>query len=312
MKKYAFGVDIGGTTCKIGFFETSGKMLDKWEIKTNTANNGESILSDVAQAVDNKLAQEGISKDEVQGIGIGVPGPVKSNGVVNRCVNLGWGVVNVEEGLESLTGLKVKAGNDANVAALGEMWQGGARGSRDVVMVTLGTGVGGGIIVDGKVVAGFNGAGGEIGHITVNNDEIEACNCGQYGCLEQYTSATGIVRVAKRKLDKTSDGTSLRGIENLTAKDVFDEAKAGDKIALGLVDEVCQILGATLSNIACVVNPEIIVIGGGVSKAGDILIETIQKHFVESSFHACRDTKFALASLGNDAGMYGCVQMLLE
>ena len=312
MKKYAFGVDIGGTTCKIGFFETSGKLLDKWEIKTNTANNGESILSDVAQAVDNKLAQEGISKDEVQGIGIGVPGPVKSNGVVNRCVNLGWGVVNVEEGLESLTGLKVKAGNDANVAALGEMWQGGARGSRDVVMVTLGTGVGGGIIVDGKVVAGFNGAGGEIGHITVNNDEIEACNCGQYGCLEQYTSATGIVRVAKRKLDKTSDETSLRGIENLTAKDVFDEAKAGDKIALGLVDEVCRILGATLSNIACVVNPEIIVIGGGVSKAGDILIETIQKHFVESSFHACRDTKFALASLGNDAGMYGCVQMLLE
>lgn len=312
MKKYAFGVDIGGTTCKIGFFETSGKLLDKWEIKTNTANNGESILSDVAQAVDNKLAQEGISKEEVQGIGIGVPGPVKSNGVVNRCVNLGWGVVNVEEGLESLTGLKVKAGNDANVAALGEMWQGGARGSRDVVMVTLGTGVGGGIIVDGKVVAGFNGAGGEIGHITVNNDEIEACNCGQYGCLEQYTSATGIVRVAKRKLDKTSDETSLRGIDNLTAKDVFDEAKAGDKIALGLVDEVCQILGATLSNIACVVNPEIIVIGGGVSKAGDILIETIQKHFVESSFHACRDTKFALASLGNDAGMYGCVQMLLE
>ena len=312
MKKYAFGVDIGGTTCKIGFFETSGKLLDKWEIKTNTANNGESILSDVAQAVDNKLAQEGISKDEVQGIGIGVPGPVKSNGVVNRCVNLGWGVVNVEEGLESLTGLKVKAGNDANVAALGEMWQGGARGSRDVVMVTLGTGVGGGIIVDGKVVAGFNGAGGEIGHITVNNDEIEACNCGQYGCLEQYTSATGIVRVAKRKLDKTSDETSLRGIENLTAKDVFDAAKAGDKVALGLVDEVCQILGATLSNIACVVNPEIIVIGGGVSKAGDILIETIQKHFVESSFHACRDTKFALASLGNDAGMYGCVQLLLE
>lgn len=312
MKKYAFGVDIGGTTCKIGFFETSGKLLDKWEIKTNTANNGESILSDVAQAVDNKLAQEGISREEVQGIGIGVPGPVKSNGVVNRCVNLGWGVVNVEEGLESLTGLKVKAGNDANVAALGEMWQGGARGSRDVVMVTLGTGVGGGIIVDGKVVAGFNGAGGEIGHITVNNDEIEACNCGQYGCLEQYTSATGIVRVAKRKLDKTSDETSLRGIENLTAKDVFDAAKAGDKVALGLVDEVCQILGATLSNIACVVNPEIIVIGGGVSKAGDILIETIQKHFVESSFHACRDTKFALASLGNDAGMYGCVQLLLE
>ena len=312
MKKYAFGVDIGGTTCKIGFFETSGKMLDKWEIKTNTENGGASILSDVAKAVDNKLAQEGISKDDVQGIGVGVPGPVDSEGVVHRCVNLGWGTVDVANDLGDLTGLTVKVGNDANVAALGEMWQGGAKGCKDVVMVTLGTGVGGGIIVNGKVVAGFNGAGGEIGHITVNHDEIEACNCGQYGCLEQYTSATGIVRVAKRKLAKTTEETGLRKCDPLTAKDVFDEAKAGDAIALGLVDEVCGILGATLSNIACVVNPEVIVIGGGVSKAGDILIQTIQKHYIETAFLACRDTKFALAGLGNDAGMYGCVEMLLD
>ena len=312
MKKYAFGIDVGGTTCKIGFFETSGKLIDKWEIKTNTENNGAAILSDIAQAVDNKLAQEGISKDDVQGVGIGVPGPVKSNGVVNRCVNLGWGIVNVEEELGNLTGLKVKAGNDANVAALGEMWQGAAKGCKDVIMVTLGTGVGGGIIVDGKIVAGSHGAGGEIGHITVNHDEIEACTCGQYGCLEQYTSATGIVRVAKRKLAKTNDETTLRNFADLTAKDVFDEAKAGDAVALGLVDEVCGILGATLSNIACVVDPEVVVIGGGVSKAGNILIESIQKHFVETSFHACRNTKFVIAGLGNDAGMYGCVQMLLD
>lgn len=312
MKKYAFGVDIGGTTCKIGFFETDGTLVDKWEIKTNKENNGASILSDVAQAVDNKLAQESISKDEVQGIGVGVPGPVKSDGVVNRCVNVGWGEFNVEEELGALTGLKVKAGNDANVAALGEMWQGAAKGCRDVIMVTLGTGVGGGIIVDGKVVAGFNGAGGEIGHITVSDEEIEACNCGQYGCLEQYTSATGIVRVAKRKLAKTSEETSLARFDNLTAKDVFDEAKAGDAVALGLVDEVCGILGAALSNIACVVNPEVVVIGGGVSKAGAILTDAIQKHFAETSFHACKDTKFALAGLGNDAGMYGCVQMVLD
>lgn len=312
MKKYAFGVDIGGTTCKIGFFETSGTMLDKWEIKTNTENNGEMILSDVAKAVDNKLAQEGISRDDVQGIGVGVPGPVRSDGVVNRCVNLGWGMVNVAEELGALTGLQVKAGNDANVAALGELWQGGAKGSRDAVMVTLGTGVGGGIIVDGKVVAGFNGAGGEIGHITVNNDEIEPCNCGQYGCLEQYASATGIVRMAKRKLAKTAEETGLSKYENLTAKDVFDEAKAGDAVAMDVVEEICGILGAALSNIACVVNPEVIVIGGGVSKAGDILIKTIQEHYIETSFHACRDTRFALAVLGNDAGMYGCVKMLLD
>ena len=311
MKKYAFGVDIGGTTCKIGFFETAGVLIDKWEIRTNTENNGESILSDVALAIDNKLAQESISKDEVQGVGVGVPGPVKSNGVVNRCVNLGWGIVNVAEELGRLTGLEVRVGNDANVAALGEMWQGGAKGCKDVIMVTLGTGVGGGIIVDGKIVAGFDGAGGEIGHITVNKDEIEACNCGQYGCLEQYASATGIVRLAKRKLAQSSEETTLRKFEPLTAKDVVDEAKAGDAVAVELLDEVCEILGSALSNMACIVNPEVIVIGGGVSKAGTILTDNIQKHYQESAFFACRETKFALASLGNDAGMYGCVQLLL-
>lgn len=312
MKKYGFGVDVGGTTIKMGFFETSGALLDKWEIKTNKENNGESILSDIAKAVDNKLAQEGISKSEVQGIGIGVPGPVRSDGVVNVCVNLGWGVIDVATELGNLTGLPIKVGNDANVAALGEMWQGGAKGCKDVIVVTLGTGVGGGIIVDGKIVAGHDGAGGEIGHITVNNDEIEPCNCGQYGCLEQYTSATGIVRMAKRKLAKSSEETTLRNFKELTAKDIFDEAKAGDAIAGELVDEVGSILGSALSNMACVVNPEIIVIGGGVSKAGSILIDTIQKHFVETSFHACRNTKFALASLGNDAGIYGCMQMILD
>lgn len=312
MKKYGFGVDIGGTTIKMGFFETDGKLLDKWEIKTNTENKGENILSDIAKAVDNKLAQEGISKDEVQGIGVGVPGPVNSKGVVNRCVNLGWGVLDVAAELSALTGIDVKAGNDANVAALGEMWKGGAEGSSDVIMVTLGTGVGGGIIVDGKIVAGSNGAGGEIGHITVNKDEIEACNCGQYGCLEQYASATGIVRMAKRKLAKTDDATTLRNTEDLTAKLIFDEAKAGDAVAMGLVDELGEILGSTLSNIACVSNPEVIVIGGGVSKAGDILIDTIKKHFVESCFHVCRDTRFELASLGNDAGIYGCMKLMLD
>ena len=312
MKKYGFGVDIGGTTIKMGFFETDGKLLDKWEIKTNTENKGENILSDIAKAVDNKLAQEGISKDEVQGIGVGVPGPVISKGVVNRGVNLGWGVLDVAAELSSLTSLEVKAGNDANVAALGEMWKGGAEGSSDVIMVTLGTGVGGGIIVDGKIVAGSNGAGGEIGHITVNKDEIEACNCGQYGCLEQYASATGIVRMAKRKLAKTDDATTLRNSEELTAKLIFDEAKAGDAVAMGLVDELGEILGSTLSNIACVSNPEVIVIGGGVSKAGDILIDTIKKHFVESCFHVCRDTRFELASLGNDAGIYGCMKLMLD
>ena len=312
MKKYGFGVDVGGTTIKMGFFETDGKLLDKWEIKTNTANGGEEILSDIAKGIDNKLAQEGISKDAVQGVGVGVPGPVRSGGVVNRCVNLGWGVKDVASELAALTGLMVKVGNDANVAALGELWQGGAKGCTDAVMVTLGTGVGGGVIVDGKIVAGFQGAGGEIGHITVNPDEIEACNCGQYGCLEQYTSATGIVRMAKRKLAKTDDETTIRKFDPLTAKDIFDEAKAGDEVAKELVDELGLILGSTLSNLAAVVNPEVIVIGGGVSKAGAILIDTVAEHFRENAFYALKDTRFELATLGNDAGIYGCMAMLLD
>ena len=312
MKKYGFGIDVGGTTVKVGFFETSGALLDKWEIKTNTANGGEAILPDIAKTIEEKLSKEGISKDEVQGIGIGVPGPVLNASVVTRCVNLGWGEIDVAGTLSKIIGLPVKVGNDANVAALGEMWQGGAKGSSNVVMVTLGTGVGGGIIVDGKIVAGANGAGGEIGHLNVCEDEHEACNCGQHGCLEQYASATGVVRMAKRKLAKISEETSLHKFEDLTAKDVFDEAKAGDKVALEIVDEVCEILGKTLGKIACVVNPEVFVIGGGVSKAGQILIDTVKKYYVPNTFTSCRDARFELASLGNDAGMYGCMCLMLD
>lgn len=312
MKKYGFGIDVGGTTVKVGFFETSGVLLDKWEIKTNTANGGEAILPDIAKTIEEKLSKEGIGKDEVQGIGIGVPGPVLNASVVTRCVNLGWGEIDVAGTLSKITGLPVKVGNDANVAALGEMWQGGAKGSSNVVMVTLGTGVGGGIIVDGRIVAGANGAGGEIGHLNVCEDEHEACNCGQHGCLEQYASATGVVRMAKRKLAKISEETSLHKYDDLTAKDVFDEAKAGDKVALEIVNEVCEILGKTLGKIACVVNPEVFVIGGGVSKAGQILIDTVKKYYVPNTFTSCKDARFELASLGNDAGMYGCMCLMLD
>lgn len=312
MKKYGFGVDIGGTTCKIGLFETTGKLLDKWEIKTNTENGGASILDDVTAAISDKMAAEKIDADSVQGIGVGVPGPVTGDGVVLQCVNLGWGVVNVAEELSRKSGFTVKVGNDANVAALGEMWQGGGKGHANVVMVTLGTGVGGGIIVDGEIVAGAKGAGGEIGHMMVNENETDSCNCGKKGCLEQYASATGIVRMAKHKLAEDTRETTLRNIEPLTAKDIFDQAKADDTIALELVEELGKVLGTALAGIACVVDPEIFVIGGGVSRAGDILIDVTQKYYKERTFHVCKDAEFALASLGNDAGMYGCVQMILD
>lgn len=311
MKKYGFGVDIGGTTCKIGLFETTGTLLDKWEIRTNTANGGASILDDVAAAVEGKLAERGIDREDVAGIGVGVPGPVTEEGMVLKCVNLGWGVFNVAETLSEKTGFVVKAGNDANVAALGEMWQGGGKGYQDVVMVTLGTGVGGGIIIGGRMVAGSNGAGGEIGHIMMEEHETDTCGCGKKGCLEQYASATGIVRMTKKLLAEDERASSLRKLDEVTAKDIFDAAKAGDALALEAVEGLGKMLGTALANIACVVNPEIFVIGGGVSKAGAILLDVVEKYFMERTFHACRNAKFALASLGNDAGMYGCVQMLL-
>ncbi len=312
MKKYGFGVDIGGTTCKIGLFKMNGTLLSDWEIKTNTENNGASILDDVATAIEGKMKEEGISKDEVQGIGVGVPGPVTADGTVLKCVNLGWGVFNVAEVLGKRTGFPVKAGNDANVAALGEMWQGGGKGYSDVVMVTLGTGVGGGIIVNGKIIAGSNGAGGEIGHIMVNEEETDVCGCGKKGCLEQYASATGIVRMAKKALATESRETTLKSLSELTAKDIFDAAKAGDAVAMELVEKLGEVLGSALAAVACVVNPEVFVIGGGVSKAGTILIDVTEKNFMDRTFHACRNAKFAMATLGNQAGMYGCVQMLLD
>ena len=310
MEKYGFGVDIGGTTCKIGLFEMDGTIVEKWEIKTNTENAGAAILGDVAASVLAKMEERGIARDDVRGIGLGVPGPVDGEGVVHKCANLGWGIVNAEEELSAKTGMYVKAANDANVAALGEMWQGGGKGHKDVVVVTLGTGVGGGIIIDGKIVAGSHGAGGEIGHMHVNDEEEDACGCGQKGCLEQYASATGIVRMAKNKIAADSRETILTSFENLTAKDIFDSAKQHDQVARELVDMLCEMLGKAMATIAVVADPEVFVIGGGVSRAGVILTEGIGRYYKENAFHACRDAEVALATLGNDAGMYGCVRLL--
>lgn len=310
MKTYGFGVDIGGTTVKIGLFNIDGTMLEKWEIPTNTADGGVAILDDVAASVLGKIAEKGIDKEEILGIGLGVPGPVDSTGVVHKCVNLGWGVFNVEEALSEKTGLMVKAGNDANVAALGEAWQGGGKGYQNVVMVTLGTGVGGGIILNGKILPGTNGAAGEIGHIHVDDEEEECCGCGNKGCLEQYASATGIVRMAKKKLASETRQTVLTEKNPMTSKDIFDAAKEGDVVAEELVEQLCNVLGTTLARVSCVVDPEVFVIGGGVSKAGEILTEGVAKYYDINAFHASRNCKITLAKLGNDAGMYGSMKQL--
>ncbi len=312
MSQYVFGVDIGGTTVKIGLFSTAGELLDKWEITTRTDEGGAYILSDIAASVKAKMSERNITIEDVQGVGMGVPGPVKDDGTVIKCVNLGWGVFNAADELSKLTGLTVKVGNDANMAALGEMWQGGGKGYRNVVCVTLGTGVGGGIILDGKMLAGSNGAGGEIGHITIDPDETDVCNCGKKGCLEQYASATGIVRMANKLLNETDKPSKLREVQYISAKEIFDAAKKGDDLSIDLVEELGRRLGFALASVSCVVDPEIFVIGGGVSRAGEILINTTKKYYQQFAFHACRNTKFELAKLGNDAGMYGGACSILE
>ena len=236
--KYGFGIDRGGTTVKIAYFDENGTMLDKWEIPTVTAGGGAQILPDIAASIQNYLKNHSIDASAILGLGIGVPGPVNAKGVVNKCVNLGWGVFNIAEELRSLTGFPVKAGNDANVAALGEFWKGGGQNCDNMVFVTLGTGVGGGIVVEGNLLHGAHGSGAEIGHLCVNPAETVRCNCGNYGCVEQYCSATGIVRLAKLYLAANDTATSLRAVENLTCKDIFDAAKAEDAAALAILDQV--------------------------------------------------------------------------
>ena len=309
--KYCFGVDIGGTTVKLGLFTTDGEIVDKWEIKTRTENQGEAVLPDIAEALNEKLEEKKIGRDEVEGIGVGVPAPVNTEGVVQNTANLGWGYKEVKREMEELSGMRAEIGNDANVAALGEMWLGAGKGRKNIIMVTLGTGVGGGIIIDGKPLVGAHGAGGEIGHLCVNYEETDHCGCGNTGCLEQYASATGITRLANIRLAKDDTSSVLRGQE-VSAKTVFDAVKAEDAVAKEIAEEFGKYLGHAMANLAAVADPSAIVIGGGVSKAGEVLIEYVEKNFKERAFFANKDTEFVLATLGNDAGICGAAKLILS
>lgn len=311
MPKYIFGVDLGGTTVKLGFFDEEGTVLEKWEIPTRKDFDGKYILPDIADSILAKMEEKDLEKENVIGVGIGVPGPVNEEGVIFGAANLGWGTMNINDALSSLTGLSVKAGNDANVAALGEMWKGGGQGYKNMIAVTLGTGVGGGIISEGKLLAGATGAGGEIGHIHVEDNESDVCGCGNTGCLEQYASATGIVRLAKRTLEESSMDSSLRSVE-ISAKTVFDAVKEGDALAILIAQRFGEYLGKGLAAVAGVVNPEIFVIGGGVSKAGPVLLDFILDPYKKYVFRGSRDAKFALATLGNDAGIYGAAKLVKD
>lgn len=312
MKAYAFGVDLGGTSVKLGLFQTDGTLMEKWEIPTRTENHSENLLPDIAQSLMGKLAHNGIAAEDVAGIGIGVPGAVLHGSYVMPCVNLDqWGGDIAQQLSDLCRNLPVRVVNDANAAALGEMSHGGGRGCQNLVLVTLGTGIGGGIVIDGKLISGVHGAGGEIGHIKVADPDDVMCGCGKSGCLERYSSATGVVTRAKRLLADETIESSMRQYDPLTCKDVIDCAKAGDAAALQIFDTMTRMLGKALASVCCVCDPEVVVIGGGVARAGDILTEAIRKYFEEYAFPPTLGTKFVLAELGNDAGIYGAVQTIL-
>lgn len=308
------GVDVGGTAVKIGLFETTGELLHKWEVPTRKDENGKHIIEDVAASILKTLEELHISLDEVSGAGMGVPGPVMPDGYVEVCVNLGWRNMYPERELSDLLcGLPVKSGNDANVAALGEMWQGGGKGYDDIVMVTLGTGVGGGVIIDQRIVSGKHGLGGEIGHMHVRDEEKEVCNCGGVGCVEQVASATGIAREARRKMAELDIPSVLREAgDHVTAKDVLDAAKAGDELAGIVMEVVGHYLGLALAQVSMVVDPEVFVLGGGVSKAGTFLVDAIYKHYDKYTPISKNKSRIVLATLGNDAGIYGAARLILD
>lgn len=309
--KYCFGVDVGGTTIKMGFFQTDSMLIDKWEIPTRKDMPEDVILPDIANAILEKMSKHQVQKEDVVGIGVGVPAAVTGEGYVKQVANLGWKNKDVKRELEELTDIAVKVANDANVAALGEMWKGGGEGYNNLVMVTLGTGVGGGIILNGQILTGTNGGGGEIGHILANRDETECCGCGKKGCLEQYASATGVARLARNTLVGNKKETVLNA-ENVSAKTVFDAVKAGDEVAIEVAEQFGAYLGHALADLGAVLDPEIFVIGGGVSKAGEILFTYVKKYYEERTFFTCKDVKFALAKLGNDAGIYGAAKLVIE
>ncbi|PLT29191.1 ROK family glucokinase [Peribacillus deserti] len=308
MEKWLVGVDLGGTTTKLAFISYYGEIIHKWEIPTDISDQGKNITTNIAKTIDAKLDELGQLKNKILGIGMGAPGPVNSStGAIYEAINLGWKDYPLQQLLEVETSLPAVIENDANLAALGEMWKGAGNGAKDLVCITLGTGVGGGVIANGQIVTGISGAAGEIGHITILTEGGAKCNCGKTGCLETLASATGIVRLANEALLETDEPSKLRDFNgSFTSKDIFDMAREGDKIASAVRDKLALYLGLAAANVANVLNPEIIVIGGGVSRAGSELLDPVQSYFKEFSFTRVREsTHMAIATLGNDAGVIG-------
>ncbi|ASW49727.2 MULTISPECIES: ROK family glucokinase [Streptococcus] len=319
MSKKIIGIDLGGTSVKLAILTTEGEIQEKWSIKTNILDDGSHIVPDIIDSIKHRFETHGLTKDDFLGVGMGSPGVVDSEaGTVIGAYNLNWKTLQlVKEQFESALGLPFFIDNDANVAALGEQWVGAGNNNPNVVFMTLGTGVGGGVIAAGNLIRGIKGAGGELGHITVDFDEPFACTCGKKGCLETVASATGIVNLSRRYADQYAGDAKLKQMiddgQDVTAKDVFDLAKEGDDLALIVYRHFSEYLGVACANIAAVLNPAYIVLGGGVSAAGEFLLDGVRKVFAENSFPQIKEsTQIVLATRGNDAGVLGAASLVLK
>ena len=307
MAEFLFGCDIGGTAVKIGLFDIEGNLIEKKEIPTRKANKGANIIPDLIAAAGEMLAERDKGWGDTVGFGLDVPGPVKDHSYVIRCVNLGWRDMNVRDMIRELTGLElVMVENDAKSAALGEWWRGGHGDCSSAVLITLGTAVGGGVILDGKIHSGTFGAAGELSHIQVNPDETEPCACGKYGHLQQYVSNVGIVEDYKKRAGLGPDAPEI------DAREVFDLARDGDPAALGTVNKIARDVARVMAMVSAVLDPALYLIGGGISKAGDILMDPIRREFKNLALFASEDAIIETAKLGNDAGMYGAAKLVLD
>lgn len=309
-RKYIYGVDIGATSVKLGFFTESEQLLEKWQLPSRTDGDSAAMFFEIVQSLQKNMAANSVRQTDIIGMGVGVPGTVDGFGAVHGSVNLGWKTVAIKDALESLCQFSVRVENDANAAALGEFWQGAAKGYDSIAMLTLGTGVGGALILDGKLQKGANGCAGEVGHICVRHDETLHCGCGACGCLEQYASATGLVRLAKQ--EAMSAKSTLMTPDSLSAKSVFEAAQAGDAAALAAVDCMAEMLGRALNCIAVVCDPQVFIIGGGVSAAGEFLRESICHHYRGMAFGAAGNSDIKIALLKNDAGIWGAADLFLK
>lgn len=318
MDKKIIGIDLGGTTVKFAILTAQGEVQQKWSIPTNILDEGSHIVPDIIESIKHRMNLYGLKKDDFLGIGMGTPGSVNRElGTVIGAYNLNWKTTQtIKDAIEAETGIPFTIDNDANVAALGEQWKGAGENNPDVVFVTLGTGVGGGVIMNGQLLHGVAGAAGEIGHITVDPDGFQ-CTCGKKGCLETVSSATGVVRVARHLSEEFAGDSELKkqldNGETITSKDVFEAAQAGDLFANLVVDKVCYYLGLATGNIGNTLNPSSIVLGGGVSAAGEFLRSRVEKNFLTFVFpQVAESTKIKLAELGNDAGVIGAASLAMH